>query len=34
MNAWLPVGKNERLGIQAVNSKGITAKVVQTITVQ
>jgi hypothetical protein len=33
-NVWLPVGKNEKLGIHAVNSKGTTVKIVQTITVQ
>jgi uncharacterized membrane protein len=33
-SAWLPTGKNERLGIQAIDSKGTVTKVVQTITVQ
>jgi len=31
---WLPVGKNERIGIQAINSKGVVAKLAQTVTVQ
>ncbi len=33
-NINLPVGANERFVVQAVDSKGVTAKVVETITVQ
>ena len=33
-NLWLPVGQNQRLAIHATNSKGVTVKVVQAITVQ
>jgi hypothetical protein len=32
-NVNLPVGTNERFVVQAVDSKGVTAKVVETITV-
>jgi hypothetical protein len=32
-NINLPVGTNERFVVQAVDSKGVTAKVVETITV-
>jgi uncharacterized membrane protein len=32
--AWLPVGNNERVAVHAIDSTGMTVKVVQTITVQ
>ena len=33
-NITLPVGNNERFVVQAVDSKGVTAKVVYSITVK
>ena len=32
--AWLPAGKNERLGIHAIDKNSGVAKVVQTVTIQ
>ena len=34
INAMLPTGQNERVGIQAIDTKGTVAKVVQTVTIQ
>jgi hypothetical protein len=34
VNAMLPAGQNERIGIQAIDAKGTVAKVVQTVTIQ
>ena len=34
VNAMLPAGQNEKVGIQAIDAKGTVAKVVQTVTIQ